>query len=98
MLEEGKKLAGQAVVSLTLGVLGVCAWVVPFAGLVLGVVSISLGIVGESLIRKSMGTLKGEGMVWTGLILGIVSIILAVLVMWITGSMLGFLPRWRLIS
>ena len=97
MGEEGKKLAGQAVVSLTLGILGICSWVVPFAGFILGIIAIATGILGEGLIRKSGGTLKGEGFVWTGLILGIVSVVLAVLVLWVSGSMLGFLPQWRLL-
>lgn len=88
-MEEGKAIAGQAVVSLTLGILGVCTCFIPFAGFSFGIIAVILGVLGESLIRKSEGKLKGEGMVWTGLTLGIIAIVAAALVWWITGSMLG---------
>lgn len=64
-----KAMAPGAVAALVCGIL---SFLLPFVGLVLGIVAIVLGAKARGKVRASQGTLSGEAMALVGLILGAV--------------------------
>jgi hypothetical protein len=72
-----QKTSGLAIGALICGIAALC---VPYAGLLIGIAAIILGVVARGKIKKDP-TQKGEGMALTGLILGIVGLVLWALVL-----------------
>lgn len=71
----GKPTSSMAIVSLVAGILG---WTLaPWLG---SVVAIITGHMARSEIRRSNGTIEGDGLAITGLVLGWASILLTVLI------------------
>lgn len=66
---SGRKTSGLAIASLVLGILGFCTTITAIPGLI-------LGIVGLQRVKRSGGTLTGEGMAIAGIVISAIALVL----------------------
>src|SRR4030042_3864589 len=60
-------------------VLGILAWVIPFAGILLAILAIIFGSIGIKRVNRNPNFLTGTGLAVAGLVLGVVGIGIAIL-------------------
>ncbi len=60
-------------------VLGILAWVIPFAGILLAILAIIFGSIGIKRVNRNPNYLTGTGLAVAGLVLGVVGIGIAIL-------------------
>ena len=77
MMRPPAQTSGFAITSMVLGILGICGSIMCIGG-VLGIPAIIFGHLARGAIRRSNGSITGDGMAIAGLICGYIAIVILV--------------------
>jgi len=73
MMPQRPQPSGFAITSMVLGICGICGTIMCFGG-ILGIPAVIFGHLARGAIRRSNGTVSGDGMALAGLICGYIAI------------------------
>lgn len=79
MMEEPRGQAPGAVASMVCGIVSLCVCGIPFAGLVLGIIAIVLGLKAKKMYTEQPRAYSPPGMATAGFVCGIIGVVLSVI-------------------